>query len=252
MDGSYPLPIITENVKWPNGITIDHGNSRLYWTDASTDRIETATLDGEDRRVVKSSGIKHPFGVDVLGDMVYWSDWNLYEIQMSNKFDGSNHAIIVKEPLRQLNDLAVFHRANQPSIRKNDCLNSGCSHICTLSPKGGFKCQCPSGFKLDQKNKRTCTTKRSWPHFVITYNSTLKIAPFEVIGGNVFREYEISGLQSIGAVATIPFNDSLFLSDLDNKKICHFDLKTEKLTTIVDKNLGLVKGLSYGNTLKFK
>jgi hypothetical protein len=85
MDGSTPLPIVTDNLKWPNGISIDYGNSRLYWTDANTDRIESAALDGDDRRIVKSTGIKHPFGVDVLGDMVYWSDWNLYEIQVKNK-----------------------------------------------------------------------------------------------------------------------------------------------------------------------
>jgi len=91
MDGSFPLDIIRDNLKWPNGITVDHGNGRIYWTDASTDRIESAKFDGGDRRIVRSAGIKHPFGVDVMGDMVFWSDWNMYEIQVSfliflNKF----------------------------------------------------------------------------------------------------------------------------------------------------------------------
>jgi hypothetical protein len=82
MDGSTPLAIVQDNLKWPNGISVDHGNSRVYWTDANLDRIETVDLDGGDRRIVKSTGIKHPFGVDVMGDVVYWSDWNLYEIQV--------------------------------------------------------------------------------------------------------------------------------------------------------------------------
>jgi sugar lactone lactonase YvrE len=82
LDGSIPLAIIHENLKWPNGIAIDHGNGRIYWTDAGMDLIETANLEGEDRRVVHSTGIKHPFGIDVFGDHVYWSDWNMYQIQV--------------------------------------------------------------------------------------------------------------------------------------------------------------------------
>lgn len=92
MDGSVPIAIILDNLKWPNGITVDHGNNRIYWTDAGTDKIETANLDGGDRLIVHSAGINHPFGIDVLGDDVYWSDWNLYEIQVHRNsaiFDSS-------------------------------------------------------------------------------------------------------------------------------------------------------------------
>lgn len=82
MDGSSIKTIIKDNLKWPNGIAIDHGNDRIYWTDAGTDKIETSLWDGDDRRILHSTGVKHPFGIDVLGDDVYWSDWALYEIQV--------------------------------------------------------------------------------------------------------------------------------------------------------------------------
>ncbi|ODM90172.1 Low-density lipoprotein receptor-related protein 4 [Orchesella cincta] len=37
MDGSSPVAIVFTNLKWPNGITVDQGNSRIYWADANLD-----------------------------------------------------------------------------------------------------------------------------------------------------------------------------------------------------------------------
>lgn len=81
MDGSFPLAIVSSNLKWPNGITVDQGNSRIYWVDARLDRIETSLLDGTDRHIVPSGSTKHPFSVDILGDRVFWSDWSANEIK---------------------------------------------------------------------------------------------------------------------------------------------------------------------------
>lgn len=82
MDGSLSKSIVTTNLKWPNGITVDQGNSRIYWVDAKKDKIESATLDGEDRQVVASQSSTHPFSVDVLGDRLFWSDWISNQIQV--------------------------------------------------------------------------------------------------------------------------------------------------------------------------
>ena len=44
----------------PDGIAIDWIADNLYWTDADTDKIEVARLDGRYRRVVISSNLHHP------------------------------------------------------------------------------------------------------------------------------------------------------------------------------------------------
>lgn len=39
---------------WPNGIALDYRPKRLYWVDARSDSLHTATYDGEDHREVRT------------------------------------------------------------------------------------------------------------------------------------------------------------------------------------------------------
>lgn len=40
MDGANKTAIITTKIEWPNGITIDYTNDKLYWSDAHLNYIE--------------------------------------------------------------------------------------------------------------------------------------------------------------------------------------------------------------------
>jgi hypothetical protein len=51
MDGSNPEAFISTGLHFPNGLTVDYHNSRLYWVDAKLLVIESVKLDGSDRRV---------------------------------------------------------------------------------------------------------------------------------------------------------------------------------------------------------
>jgi len=51
MDGSNPEVFISEELHFPNGLTVDYHNSRLYWVDAKLQVIESVKMDGSDRRV---------------------------------------------------------------------------------------------------------------------------------------------------------------------------------------------------------
>lgn len=52
MDGGNRKSIVTEGVFWPNGLALDYAVDRIYWTDAKRHAIESAKLDGTDRRKV--------------------------------------------------------------------------------------------------------------------------------------------------------------------------------------------------------
>lgn len=52
MDGSHREAIITENVRWPNGITLDLVLDRIYWIDAKLNLIGSADLDGANSRYI--------------------------------------------------------------------------------------------------------------------------------------------------------------------------------------------------------
>jgi sugar lactone lactonase YvrE len=45
--------VVKDNIIWPNGITIDYPNSRIYWVDTKKQTIETVDMQGGDRHVVR-------------------------------------------------------------------------------------------------------------------------------------------------------------------------------------------------------
>lgn len=52
MDGEGRRVLVDTNLKWPNGLAIDHSRQLLYWLDASTKSIEMAGLDGSRRKAL--------------------------------------------------------------------------------------------------------------------------------------------------------------------------------------------------------
>lgn len=53
MDGSHRQIFVTSNMLWPNGLTLDHSSSIMYWCDAYFDHIEKIYLNGSHRTVSK-------------------------------------------------------------------------------------------------------------------------------------------------------------------------------------------------------
>lgn len=55
MDGNNRSVIVEEKITWPNGLTLDFINDRIYWADAREDYIEFASLDGTNRHTGTTS-----------------------------------------------------------------------------------------------------------------------------------------------------------------------------------------------------
>lgn len=55
MDGTNRSVIVDTKITWPNGLTLDYINSRIYWADAREDYIEFASLDGSNRHTGEST-----------------------------------------------------------------------------------------------------------------------------------------------------------------------------------------------------
>ena len=78
----------------PEGIGVpvgaDDEGPRLYWTDAGSDRIQRAHLDGSGVEDVVDSGLVYPRGlaVDLAASKLYWTDYGTDKIQRAN-LDGS-------------------------------------------------------------------------------------------------------------------------------------------------------------------
>jgi len=50
MDGQN-MSVLVSNLEWPNSMSIDYPNNRLYWVDIKLMLVESIRLDGTDRRV---------------------------------------------------------------------------------------------------------------------------------------------------------------------------------------------------------
>ena len=141
MDGSLRVELVTENVMWPNSITLDLVQERLYWVDAKLHLIGSVGLDGSRPNIISEPGsaLHHPVSVSVLEDWVYWTEWNQNGsvVYKANKFDGSELAKVTEASLHlKPMSLAVWHSYRQPQMTSLCKERSpACSHLCVPAPK---------------------------------------------------------------------------------------------------------------------
>lgn len=155
MDGNHRTAIITTEMQWPNGLTIDYVSDKLFWVDAKLHTIMAANLDGSQITVVLTSMnyLRHPFSISVFEDTLYWTDWQTESIHKTNKFNGSNVenvAISLFSPM----DIHVFHELKQPMDEARcSSNNGGCSHLCLPAPaltsiSAKYSCACPDNWQM--------------------------------------------------------------------------------------------------------
>uniref|UniRef100_H2Y8J2 EGF-like domain-containing protein n=1 Tax=Ciona savignyi TaxID=51511 RepID=H2Y8J2_CIOSA len=154
---------------WPNGLTLDYLENRVYWADAKYDIIWSAKYDGTDDITVveRVDWLTHPFGVTTFADLVIWTDWRTTVIASANKWSGEN-ATIVELGYNPPFDVKVFHESRQPLTRTGEqscesrapypCLNFTCEGLCVSVPPATdsmaidtpltAKCTCPQFYKL--------------------------------------------------------------------------------------------------------
>ena len=76
----------------PRGIRVDSSGGKIYWTDAGTDKIQRADLDGSTiEDLVTGADIGHvlDLALDVAGAKMYWVDSIQDKIKRAN-LDGSS------------------------------------------------------------------------------------------------------------------------------------------------------------------
>ncbi|KAJ8343111.1 hypothetical protein SKAU_G00330390 [Synaphobranchus kaupii] len=172
MDGSNASCIVSEGVRWPNGIAVDE--HWLYWTEAFGDRIERADFHGQLRSVLME-GLPHPYAIAVFKNDIYWDDWSRMGIYKAPK-SGSPVGEQLVGRLSGVMDLKIFYKGKTRG--HNGCADQPCSLLClpqpdhrhtcvcpdgvpsTRLPSGQLQCQCPSGYQLHDsicvKHEHTC------------------------------------------------------------------------------------------------
>uniref|UniRef100_A0A3B4ZG68 EGF-like domain-containing protein n=1 Tax=Stegastes partitus TaxID=144197 RepID=A0A3B4ZG68_9TELE len=148
--------IVNVDIYWPNGLTIDLVEQKLYWADAKLSFIHRANLDGSARETVVEGTLTHPFALTLSEETLYWTDWQTRSIHACNKHSGDKTREILSGIYSPM-DIQVLEPYRQPYIQ-TPCSNNngGCSHLCLLSPVHPFySCACPTGVQLKPDGK-TC------------------------------------------------------------------------------------------------
>ncbi|XP_071101709.1 prolow-density lipoprotein receptor-related protein 1-like isoform X1 [Haliotis cracherodii] len=156
LTGYKPKSIITEDVRTPNGLTVDHRAQKLYWTDARLDKIERCEFDGSNRVIIVTKIPQHSFGIAVYGDFIYWTDWMLRAVLRANKYTGSGLTWLRKGIKRQpMGIMAVTNDTNDCTTNPCHGNKFGCDEICTANTHGEPVCSCREGHVL-LKDKMRC------------------------------------------------------------------------------------------------
>uniref|UniRef100_A0A8W7PDA9 LRP2 n=1 Tax=Anopheles coluzzii TaxID=1518534 RepID=A0A8W7PDA9_ANOCL len=175
-DGSGLIVFRNLTLGWPNGLSIDFREDRVYWCDALLDHVQHANLDGTDVRTVNSRLIRHPFSIVIHEEWMYITDWRLDAIVRLNKLNGEQEEIMVREPqTNRLYGVKVYSHGVQSIDASQPCgvNNGGCEKLCFALPRndtedaaaasaGGptsprlvVKCGCPYGERLGDDG-RSC------------------------------------------------------------------------------------------------
>ncbi|XP_026112027.1 low-density lipoprotein receptor-related protein 6-like [Carassius auratus] len=113
-------------------------------------------MDGSGRRVLVDDNLPHIFGFTLLGDYIYWTDWQRRSIERVHKLSLEREVIV--DQLPDLMGIKATHVHQTFGVNPCAHANGGCSHLCLYKPQG-VSCACPIGLEL-MADLSTCIIPR--------------------------------------------------------------------------------------------
>ena len=91
MDGYDRRVIHHVGISEPNGITIDYGAMKIYWSDSTLDKIEYSNYDGSERIILETeaTSLYYPFALTIVGELLFWTDWETNYLYYTHKDHGN-------------------------------------------------------------------------------------------------------------------------------------------------------------------
>ncbi|OXU25251.1 hypothetical protein TSAR_015309 [Trichomalopsis sarcophagae] len=241
MDGSKRTALITDNIYWPNGLTIDYITDRIYWIDAKHRVIESASMRGDDRKKVVTRGLHHPFAITVFEDAVYWTDWHFKSISLANKNNGRGYKTI-HSGLHFPMDLHSYHPQRQPEYINHCGENNGkCSHMC-LPNSMGYSCVCPVGLKI-KKDGKTCAASAD-NLLLFARKKDLRLISLDQSAKAFDIVIPVDNVESAVALTWNADDDTIYWTDVEADTISRASIGGTNQQAIIHHNLESPAGLA--------
>uniref|UniRef100_A0A8C7W7V4 EGF-like domain-containing protein n=1 Tax=Oncorhynchus mykiss TaxID=8022 RepID=A0A8C7W7V4_ONCMY len=157
LSGNNVLVIIGSDIRTPNGLAIDHRAEKLYFSDATLDKIERCEYDGSRRYVVLKNEPVHPFGLAVYGDYIFWTDWVRRAVLRADKYVGGDMKLLRADiPQQPMGIVAVANDTNSCEFSLCRVNNGGCQDLCLLTSDGRVNCTCRGDGERKLLEDNTC------------------------------------------------------------------------------------------------
>ena len=168
LDGSHRRSLISDDLIWPNGLSIDDRQERIYWCDSYLQRIESVSLTGnaQDSRKLHLSHHSHPtmlnqpYGLTFHREAIYWSEFEKGHV-LSYDLETANVSVVLRENPQSF-ALKIFDRSRQPH-QSHPCSNRPCSDLCLVVPsEKEYVCKCRDGSRPDHAHQGKCQEIANW------------------------------------------------------------------------------------------
>lgn len=215
MDATSRVTLVTENIFWPNGLTVDLETETVYWVDGKLHVLQAIQWDGSDRRTIVSN-LPYPYSVTLLQSMViFWTDWKLHSIQTLHRGEVKKVLYNTNSPIA----VKVYDARLQPKIGENPCgqNNGNCSHMCLLSAteKKGYVCGCQTGVRLI--NEFQCAERPQDMLFLLQRSQISKVS-LDTVDYTSFP-MSLGKIKYAIAIDYDPVDDMIYWSDGDTRSI---------------------------------
>ncbi|KAG5877087.1 hypothetical protein JTB14_015462 [Gonioctena quinquepunctata] len=238
LDGSERVQIVTERIGWPNGITLDVENLKIYWGDAKTDKIEYSNMDGTDRRELLNDNVPHVFGFTLMDNYIFWTDWQRRAVDRANKYTGSNREIIVD----QMENVMGLKAIKLGSSRgRNPCTeNKGnCSQLCLYRHNQTKICACQIDYEL-HNDGQTCVQ----PEAFLLYTKKSIIGRIGIDNNNYEVTIPITGIKQASSIDFDTNTMRIYWSDSKLRTIMRAFINGSDVQKVIDSGLAAPEGIA--------
>lgn len=234
--------IISENVFWPNSVSLDIVDKKLYWIDAKLLKIEVSDYNGKNRTVLLSKYLQYPFALTRIHDILYWTDWNVSSVYAYNYTANGNPVRLVYSPGDSLMDIEGLEPSHQPfKPTPCDTNNGGCSHLCLLSSESpGYSCACPTGIKFI--NETACANGVDHLLLLVQRVEISKVS----LDSSDYTNFKIplKGVKHAMSIDYDPMEKFFYWTDRDSKNIRRAKLDGSMQENVVTHEVSDVDGIA--------